>query len=88
MKKIFFFHCVLFLFSGGRGEGSKVCEYSLRRIQIYKIKKKMSLFFCFCFMRVCVCGGGAGVFCFCFYPWGVLRGGTRASEFFYKESKS
>ena len=37
-------------------------------------------------------GGGAGVFCFCFYAWGgggVLRGGgTRASEFFYKESKS
>ena len=34
MKKIYFFHCVLFLFSGGRGERSKVCEYSLRRIQI------------------------------------------------------
>ena len=33
-EKVYFFHCVLFLFSGGRGEGSKVCEYSLRRIQI------------------------------------------------------
>ena len=35
-------------------------------------------------------GGGAGVFCFCFYAWGWGGGlrGTRASEFFYKESKS
>ena len=37
-KKIFLYCvlCVLFLFSGGGGgeEGSKVSEYSLRRIQI------------------------------------------------------
>ena len=38
-KNIFFLYCVLFLYSGGGGgggggEGSKVSEYSLRRIQI------------------------------------------------------
>ena len=60
-KNIFFSLCSIFVF-WGEGEGSKVCEYSLRRIQILKMKKKIVFVF----------------FCFCFYAWGGgggLRGG-------------
>ena len=69
MKKIYFFHCVLFLFSGGRG--LKYVNILYENSIFKRSKKKCLCFFVFVFMR----GGGGVVFVFMRGGGGVAGGG-------------